>query len=211
MNRFTEILATALLLAALAGCASTSAGRRSADLDVLVAWMTGSFSSGAQAETDPDNYYDIRLEMAPIWPGRTDGAWLYVEQAAASSLDRPYRQRVYRVHEVEPGLFASEVYELPDPAAAVGAWRDPARLAGLSPQDLVSREGCAVYLRRQSDGSFTGGTRDRECGSSLRGAAYATSEITLQGNRLESWDRGWDAAGVQVWGAEKGPYVFVKR
>ncbi|MFH2051153.1 MAG: chromophore lyase CpcT/CpeT [bacterium] len=211
MNRFTKPLAAALLLATLAGCAATSAGRRSADLDVLVAWMTGSFSSGAQAEADPDNYYDIRLEMAPIWPGRTDGAWLYVEQAAASSLDQPYRQRVYRVREVEPGLFASEVYELPDPDAAVGAWRDPARLAGLTPDDLIPREGCTVYLRRQSDGSFTGGTRDRECGSSLRGATYATSEITLQGNRLESWDRGWDTAGVQVWGAEKGPYVFVKR
>jgi hypothetical protein len=27
---------------------------------------------------------------------------------------------------------------------------------------------------------------------------------------MESWDRGFDAQGNQVWGATKGPYVFDK-
>jgi CpeT protein len=27
---------------------------------------------------------------------------------------------------------------------------------------------------------------------------------------LLSWDRGWDVNGKQVWGAEKGGYIFVK-
>ena len=29
-------------------------------------------------------------------------------------------------------------------------------------------------------------------------------------DRLLSWDRGFDAAGKQVWGAEKGPYEFLR-
>lgn len=47
---------------------------------------------------------------------------------AAVALDRPYRQRIYRVTEPEQGLFTSEVFALPGPAALVGAFRDPARL-----------------------------------------------------------------------------------
>ena len=91
------------------------------DFGTLVEWMTGSFSSAAHA-ADDTNFYDIRLEMARIWPERTDGAWLYVEQAAAWALEKPYRQRVYHVQDAGDGAYTSTVYALPDPAAAIGAF-----------------------------------------------------------------------------------------
>ena len=56
-----------------------------------------------------------------------------------------------------------------------------------------------------------GGTRGEGCASNLRGAAYATSEVVIMPGRIESWDRGFDAEGHQVWGAEKGAYVFVRK
>ena len=40
-------------------------------------------------------------------------------------------------------------------------------------------------------------------------AAYATSEVVIIPGRIESWDRGFDADGNQVWGAASGPYVFI--
>jgi len=46
------------------------------------------------------------------------------------------------------------------------------------------------------------------CESTLRGAAYATSEVRLTLARMESWDRGFDRPGTQVWGATEGPYIF---
>lgn len=180
------------------------------ELGTLVDWMTGSFSSEAQAATDED-YYDIRLEMVPIWTERTDAHWLYVEQAAASSLDQPYRQRVYRVAARDNGSFESKVFEIPEPLRFAGHWRHEKPLGELTPNDLVEREGCAVILRRMEDGSFAGGTVEKECKSSLRGASYATSEITLRKCRVETWDRGFDGADAQVWGAEKGPYHFLCR
>ena len=194
---------TSLLLLALV----TVSAAPDDGLATLVRWMTGSFSSALQAEAD-ERYRDIRLEMVPIWRDRDDGTWLYVGQAAAAALDRPYRQRVYRVTEPEEGRFTSEVFVLPDPAALAGAFRDPARLDALGPGDLSLREGCTVALRREEDGTFAGSTVGEACPSSLRGATYATSIVTVGPEGIESWDRGFDADGNQVWGAEAGPYSF---
>ncbi len=179
------------------------------DLDTLVSWMTGSFSSEAQAAAD-SAYFDIRLEMVPIWTERTDGRWLYVEQAAARSLERPYRQRVYRVTREEDGAWRSEVFALPEPLRFAGAWRETDPLAALTPDSLTVRDGCAVILREFVGGIFVGATEGTGCASSLRGASWATSEVRIGYARIESWDRGFDAAGAQVWGAEKGAYVFLR-
>ena len=177
----------------------------------LSAAMAGSYSSAAQAAADPENYRDIRLVMVPIWTDRADGPWLYVEQAAATALDKPYRQRVYQLVRTGAETIESRVFTLPDPPMQyAGAGKDPARLAGLAPEALVVRKGCAVVLKK-SGAVWTGSTVGKECGSDLRGASYATSEVTIAATELKSWDRGFDAAGKQVWGAEKGPYVFVRQ
>ncbi len=182
-----------------------------ADLERLVAMMTGSFDSADQAAADPA-FFDIRLHMSRIWTDRPGPAWLYVEQAMAERQDKPYRQRVYRVSANADGTFTSEVFELPgDPLALAGAWNKPELLAGLTPERLVSREGCAITLRPLPTGAFAGSTGERTCPSTLRGATYATSEVTLDDRRLISWDRGFDAQGKQVWGAVTGGYIFTKR
>jgi hypothetical protein len=176
------------------------------DLEVLTRWMTGSFDSSEQASKD-EAYFDIRLEMVPIWTEREDGPWLYVEQASAENLERPYRQRVYRLRAMEDGTFHSEVYSIPDPLRFAGHWKKDGPLSELTPDDLELREGCTVILRREKK-LFAGGTEGSGCSSTLRGASYATSEVVVGRDRIESWDRGFSAAKDQVWGAEKGPYIF---
>ena len=164
----------------------------------------------AQAEADT-NFFDIRLEMKPIWTDKVNadaGHYIYVEQAAGWALEKPYRQRVYHVTLTDDGVFSSMVYALPDPEAAIGAWKLDKPLTDLSPADLIEREGCAVFLKLQTDGSYKGSTRDKECTSSLRGAVYATSEITITADEVLSWDRGWDSKEEQVWGAEISGYIF---
>lgn len=182
------------------------AGGRDGGLEQLVEWMTGGFSSAAQAEAD-EAFRDVRLHVQPVWTDRDDAHWLYVEQAVAEYLDRPYRQRIYRVTEIAPDLYQSQVLTVPAPGAVVGAWRDPALLEGLAPEELEVRDGCAILLRRRGD-AYLGSTLGRLCESTLRGAAYATSEVEITAGRMFSWDRGFDAGGSQVWGAEKGGYVF---
>jgi hypothetical protein len=177
------------------------------DLVQLAAWLTGSFSSAEQSQADPE-YFDIRLEMHRIWHDRTDGFWLYVEQARADALERPYRQRVYRLFRREDGDLESAVYELPgDPLQYVGAWKDRRPLAGLNPNDLVPKTGCSIVMRREG-ARFVGGTVGKGCASTRQGAAYTTSEITLEEGLLVSWDRGFDEKDQQVWGATRGGYRF---
>lgn len=214
-------LPTALLLmvlpAVVAGCgAPTKSGAEEASgaekvsvasgVPEVAARLTGSFSSELQSKLDPE-FFDVRLHMAPIWTSRTDGPWLYVEQAMATTLDRPYRQRVYRLIDRGDGSVESFVYELPNPRERAGAWQDPQRFDADSPDALVPRAGCSIVLRRSAE-TWVGSTNERDCESSLRGASYATSEVVLGEDGLESWDRGFDDAGNQVWGAKKGAYRF---
>ncbi|MCU0612644.1 MAG: chromophore lyase CpcT/CpeT [Candidatus Eisenbacteria bacterium] len=178
------------------------------DLRTLATWMCGSFSSGAQAREDAE-YLDIKLNMVRIWPARDDGYWLYVEQAVAWSQNEPYRQRVYHLTHVGADIYQSEVFELRDPLRFAGAWRTDAPLSDQSPDSLEARQGCAIILRKHGD-AFIGCTLGRLCESTLRGAAFATSEVEITEMHLLSWDRGFAATGAQVWGAEKGGYVFEK-
>jgi hypothetical protein len=189
--------------------AQTSPDEPDPELARLMTWMTGSFSSQAQAKAD-SSYFDIRLEMARIWTDRTDGYWLYVEQAAADYLDKPYRQRVYHVHRIDDTTLASDVYTFEEPLRFAGAWKDSHPLAALTPDSLSAREGCAILLYADGDTAFVGSTVDKNCSSDLRGASYATSEVRITADYLYSWDRGFDSNDNQVWGAESGGYHFDK-
>ncbi|MEM8710605.1 MAG: chromophore lyase CpcT/CpeT [Planctomycetota bacterium] len=214
---------TSTCLALLASCA---AGRGplldlspewvpGAELTALQHGLTGHFSSAGQASRDED-FLHIELRALRIWPERTDGVWLYVEQAAGWALDRPYRQRLYQLTEAGDsgeGELLSRVYLLPveDPLTLAGAWADASLFDGLSPEGAKPRTGCGIHLHRREDGMFTGRTDGNACPSELGDAVYATSAVLIGPDKVLSWDRGWDAEGRQAWGAEKGPYLFERQ
>jgi CpeT protein len=179
-----------------------------AELEKLKSWMTGSFSSQEQSVADT-NYFDIRLEMIQIWENRKDGVWLYVEQAVAWSLDKPYRQRVYHLTKNVDGSFSSGVYSFDNPLRFAGVWKENQPLVELTLDSLIERTGCSIILELK-EGIFEGSTVEKRCTSQLRGASYATSEVRIEEEYLTSWDRGFDKNGNQVWGAVSGPYIFKK-
>lgn len=77
--------------------------------------MEGSYNSTEQHLKDTTNYFDIRLQIQPIWKNKKDGYWFYVEQAVADFIDKPYRQRVYHLSENADGKLTSVVYTFNDP------------------------------------------------------------------------------------------------
>ena len=179
------------------------------DLDLLRNYMSGSFTSELQSKNDSD-FFDIHLQMKPIWEERKDGFWLYVEQAIVSALEKPYRQRIYHVNLLNDTTIISEVFEMKSPMRFAGAYKNVAVLNSLTLDSLEARAGCVILLHARSNGTFVGSTKNQDCLSSLRGASYATSEVVIHKQLLVSWDRGWDATGKQVWGAVKSGYQFVK-
>ena len=179
-------------------------------MNYLVDYMTGSFSSADQAEKDT-NYFNIELEMVPIWKDRQDGPWIYVEQAVAGHNDKPYRQRVYQLKNRNDGKIESFVYTIPDPLRFAGDYKNDFPLLRITPDSLTLKNGCEVVLYMTGNGYFEGETVDKNCKSDLRGASYATSNVLIYKDKLISWDRGFDEKGNQVWGATKGGYIFLKK
>ncbi len=167
--------------------------------------MAGSFSSEKQAESDTD-YYAISLYMHPIWKGK--GAYLYVEQSLSSMQDKPYRQRVYELEQGNDSMFISRVYALDTAEKYIGKWQEPEFFNDLDESILAEREGCEVFLAKLSATEYKGATHPTACGSTLRGASYAVSRLSIFADLIVSWYQGFDSTGAQVWGAEKGGYIF---
>lgn len=201
------LLLTIVLCAALAQAPVNA--QRTRALEQLATTMAGSYTSAAQAKADT-NYFEIELEMVRIWPKRRDGVWFYVEQATAESKGKPYRQRVYHLQQLDDSTFTSSILSIKGGATWYGAYADPVKLAALPADSLVAMDGCAITLHRRGS-TYVGSTHERDCPNQRSAATYATSEVTLLPDRMISWDRGYNAQGEQVWGAEKGGYVFIKR
>lgn len=183
--------------------------RTDKELGLLVDLMTGSFSNQEQAKADT-NYYHISLEMQPIWTDMdVEGDWIYVEQALASKLDEPYRQRIYHLTVDHGRKYKSEIYLIPNEDRFVGGHKNVDAFKNIKPEMLELKDGCAVFLDMVGDG-FLGGTVGKECLSTLRGSTYATSQVHIYGNTIASWDRGFDADDKHVWGATEGAYIFKK-
>lgn len=179
------------------------------DLSLLASYLEGSFSSEEQSQKDT-SYFNIVLHMKRMWHQRTDGIWIYAEQASASAADKPYRQRVYRLTQLSDGSFESAVFTFPDPLKYAGEWKNENPLEDLNPSKLSLRKGCSVFLRKNDDGSFKGSTKGKDCESELRNAKYAASDVIIKKDAMISWDRGFNDKDEQVWGAAKGGYIFKK-
>ena len=208
MRGFLGILTLFLVFMSCSKKNTDMISEESSDLEILLNMMTGYYNSAEQASQD-SSFFDISLNMHQIWTDRTDAKWIYVEQAVSANIQKPYRQRVYRLSQ-NGGTFESKVYELPTPEKYVHAWKESDKFKSLNPEDLTEREGCTAFLAKRSDGCYTGSTEKGACLSSLRGATYATSSVEICNTGIESWDQGWNDKDEQVWGAVKSGYIFNK-
>ncbi len=181
----------------------------SPELMELSELLTGSFTSAEQAASS-EGYLEVEAEAVRIWPERSDGLWLYREQAILSdggAKDRPYFQRIVHVFDAE-GEIVREIYLLPEPAAFVGAYGEPARFDDLAPEDLSQRSGCRVTYARVAQNIWYGETGEGTCPSSHRGASTMIGRGIVSPEFVANWDRGFDAEGALVWGPAAGGYIF---
>lgn len=178
------------------------------ELQEFATMLIGEFNSKDQANQD-STYFNIHLSMSRIWDADTKAIWLYVEQAMDDKREKPYRQRVYKLGQLEKDVFTSDIYTIVNQERFIGLQNNKEKKELLTPDMIELKQGCTVILKK-TDGIYIGGTDADKCPSDLRGASYATTKIIMSGNMLESWDQGFDKSGKQVWGATKGGYRFIK-
>lgn len=169
--------------------------------------VTGRFSSAAQHARDA-SFDEVEARIVRIWPERTDGLWLYQEQAVLTRADltpeqaraRPYFQFVARVVAVQPGVFRRDNYRVRDGARFAGA-----RVAALAPADLMEAS-CHNRIERVAAGVYAG--RTESCANGYKGAAFMQSLSVATPTSYVNWDRGFDLQGQRVWGPASGGYIF---
>lgn len=176
-------------------------------LPELFAMMQGSFNSEVQAQVDT-TYLNISLHMYPIWTDK--GNFLYVEQALNTKQDKPYRQRIYEVTQLNDSIYSSAIYTIENDSLWIGKWKTPEAFDSLTMDMVSKKEGCDVLLQRIEPNFYKGETGEKTCESTLYGASYATSEVEIMEDKIISWDRGFDNNDKHIWGAEKGGYIFNK-
>lgn len=173
----------------------------------------GSFTSAAQAAAD--GRYDVVEGEYHLLRSERDGAvqWLYQEQAIirgdrAAAKAKPYFQRVARITLQPDGTLTSESFALKEPARFVG-FGQPG-YAGPTPTEAdLGPPSCPARIERVAAGHFI--ARIDDCPNAWRGAVRMTSARVVTPDGFANWDRGFDAAGRQVWGPADGGYIFRRR
>lgn len=183
--------------------------------ETMLEQMTGSFSSEAHADTTTNQYIvDVRLHMVQIWDDRNAGEniyWVYIEQAYASALNNPYRQRIYKVMLLPDGTMYDEIYAIPNASSYLHGYETPELFDNITENDLTLKDGCNVYFDWDADNqTFVGSTDDETyCATTIPGVDYIISETVIDENYLTSWDRGYTNNGAWVMGPD-WPYIFDK-
>lgn len=192
------------VLAILATCLPLQANPQS-DVRAVVSHLAGVMDTSAQAAANPKAPRVQMTTCSVSIDSEPDAAYLYQEQALMANLDRPYRQRLLLIYfDDRRQKIAVESFKLVDTEKWVGFCQQASRKIDL---DNRGESVCTVWLER-ADRGFVGETPPQGCPSNLRGAVAVTNRIYLMESGMDTWDRGIDARGNQVWGAKEEGYQY---
>lgn len=213
MFRATNKLAIAALAALLFGCseakrdqgeileeAAGSSASVAQDWSRFLEWWPGNYdnlaqvdeiaSEGGQTFMPPTALYIRRVDL----PSFGDNVF-YAEWHNAENPAEILRQRFY-AFEQEGSVFRLNLHIFPPDgdfvARTAGAYSDPAKLDGVTPQDMFPLPGCDVFFS-WDDGKFSGAMRKQSCNFQAPGtdvAIYSWSQMRLEEGAFEYLD-GW--------------------
>lgn len=182
-------------------------------VDEVASHLVGIMDTSAQVRTNP-KAPNVRMTTCKIQLKDTDSSksspqaiFLYQEQAMSQSLGKPYRQRFLRIApSADRQSVESASFKPAHPESLIGLCNQPAakRVVGL---DDIGSAKCSVFLEPDGD-NYVGETPATGCPSDYKGAVRVTNRIVLHKTGMDTWDRAFDAAGNQVWGAKGAPYQF---
>lgn len=211
MTRFPIALGTATLATVV--LVPSVRSQPAEDLRRVADYLLGTMESTIPARDGQDEVVQVRMTtcamaLTGVEATAEPSLHLYQEQAMVTALERPYRQRLLKLSVTADGeAVESFGFRLQEDAAWAGLCDRPLRDRVIAVADLGEAT-CGLRLEPRDDG-YWGTTPDGGCPSNYRGASYTTNTIYLTDTTTETWDRGFDADGNQVWGADDEGDEFV--
>lgn len=156
----------------------------------------------------------VRVDLPAFGPHA-----FYAEWFAPGAEDKPLRQRIYALErDAASGRHVLRLHIWPQDAAFVartaGAWREPAKLAGVTPRDMAPLPGCDVYFRAVGagfEGEMEKGTCRFPAMNDPAREIYSWSRMKIVEGRF-SYKDGWydlDGSPYMTWAPEW--YEFERR
>ncbi len=176
----------------------------------VAALLSGKMDTSAQAIANPKapNVQMTTCRIGLVTQTEPQSIYLYQEQAMSTTLDKPYRQRFLQI---SPSRLSQSVrsrsFKPADPTRWSGFCNVTPSLERTVNLSDLGTPICNVFLK-QVGTSYLGNTPIDGCPANVRGAVRITNHIELTANGMNTWDRGFDAQGKQVWGAKKESYQF---
>ena len=156
----------------------------------------------------------VKMTTCLVNVARTNNSiYLYQEQGFIENLDKPYRQRFLEIttqngqkQPPQQNLVFSNSYK-PDYLEKWINFCQSDRAQEKINQTELGQLVCTITLKPLLS-VYVGQTPPQGCPTKARGAATVTNSIVLHEQGMETWDRGFDTQGKQLWGARKKPYQF---
>ena len=174
-------------------------------LGELYVMMQGSYSSLNQA-TEDSTYHHMVMNVCPIWEGK--GHYLYAEIAHNDSLEKPIKQRIFKLSQLNDSIYVNAIYSLKEAQNWYNKWSQPKEFSKLKEGDITEISGCHIILKKIRSTYYQGKTEDLGCFDALNGAEVSISELEVFNDKIITWDKGFDKDGKQVWGSIHGGYIF---
>ena len=185
---------------------TTKAQTTSNHLQAVVSHLVGVMDTSAQAAVNPQRV-SVRMRTCQVRVAQEPNAiYLYQEQALSKRLDRPYRQRILKLSTTEDGQTESSSYKLQEASRWIGLCQQTQEARQLQSADLAEAV-CSVFLKPVIS-IYVGQTQPGGCPANVRGAVKITNTVILHSQGMDTWDRGFDAEGKQVWGAGNEGYQY---
>lgn len=171
----------------------------------IASQLTGTWTSSEAVEGDVS--ISMAVAPAPV-VGMSDT--LYVESVRSNATWEPYRRAIFQLYRYKGDIrLRTYNFAIGDAAEGLynGMWAATELFPELSSGDLIAT--LDVELESTSSG-FTGAT-PYPYPTGVAGAVEMTSSVTLDGNTLSVADRGFDASGQVVWGADTNSVIRFER
>lgn len=174
--------------------------------EAVASYLEGVMDTTRQAARDP-SFVGVQMTTCRVAVEGADenAIYLYQEQALSEDLNAPYRQRFLQIvpgdgQRVDSNSFKPETPE---------QWTGLCDRANRSVSAIaLGAQVCTVSLRASVLGGFVGSTPAAGCPVDFRGASSVTNIVVLHEDGMDTWDRGFDAEGNQLWGADNIPYRY---